>query len=377
MRISDIRTHHVMGSRTHLFVVVETDEGVTGVGEAGLTSRELAVIGAIEHLRDLVVGADAMDTEHLWQLLARGAFFPAQRVTTAAISAIDVALWDIKGKILGVPVHDLLGGKVRDRVPVYTHVPNTGDIAELVDLAQGAVDEGWRYLRFEVPALEDPFEPRRATRDAVARMHAVRGAVGDDVELLIDAHTRLDAPEARWLCRELEPMHPYFVEDPLRFENPASYRHVRDHTSVPLAAGEQAASKWELRELIEDELIDHVRADLCLVGGFTEMRKIAGWAEVHQLRMAPHNPLGPVCTAATLHFAAACSNLSVQEVVPVLAGPLDAMFDGQPRFEDGYLLPSSAPGLGIELDEAAARAQQAAPRELPQLRRDDGSFTNW
>ena len=377
MKIRDVRPYIVMGRRTHLFVVVETEDGVTGVGEAGLTSREEAVIGALKHMREVLVGTDVLATEHIWQVLARGAFFPAQRVLMAAISALDIALWDIKGKMLGVPVHQLLGGKVRDRVPVYTHVPSTGGVQELIEDAQRTAEAGWRYLRFDVPAPDAVFEPRVATRDAILRMHAVRDALGDDVELMIDVHTRLDAPEARWLCRELEPVHPYFVEDPLRIENPGSYAGLRQLTAVPLAAGEQASSKWELRELIEGELIDYVRADMCLVGGFTEMQKIAGWAEVHHLRMAPHNPLGPVCTAATMHFAASCTNLGVQEVVYVPGGALDDLFEGQAVFEDGYLLPATTPGIGIEFDEATAERHQASLFEVPRLRRADGSFTNW
>jgi galactonate dehydratase len=379
VKITNIEAYPVWGGhRNFLFVVVDTDEGVYGVGEAGLTGRELAVMGALEHFKPLLVGQDPFRTEHLWQLLFRGGFFPAQRALTAAISAIDIALWDIKGKALGVPVYDLLGGRVRDRVVCYPH--NTGggeDIAALVDSCLQAREEGWKFVRWGLPSHGDVLEPRWAVRTSVREFQAVREAVGDEIEIAFDVHTRLDLSDALTLCREVEQYRPFFMEDPLRSENPDSFKTLRGRTSVPLAAGEQFSSKWEFRQLIEEEWIDYCRLDICLVGGFTEARKVAGWCETHYIRLAVHNPLGPVSTAACLHLNLATPNFGVQEQPRRTSTALVDVVPNQPEWEDGYLLPPARPGLGIEFDREAAKKYPFRQTELPQLRRLDGSFTNW
>ena len=282
MRITNVEAFPVWsGTRNFLFVVVDTDQGIYGVGEAGLTGRELAVVGAIEHLKPLLIGQDPMRTEHIWQLLFRGGFFPAEKVISSAISAIDLALWDIKGKALGVPVYDLFGGRVRDRVVCYPHNPDTGEIKTLVESCLRTKAEGWKFVRWGITPDGEIMEPRRSVRRAIQQMQAVREAVGEEIEIILDVHTRLDLPEAVTLCRELEPLHPFFIEDPLRSENPDSFKTLRARTAAPLAAGEQFSSKWEFRQLIEEEWIDYARIDLCIVGWFTEARKIAGWCETH------------------------------------------------------------------------------------------------
>jgi L-alanine-DL-glutamate epimerase-like enolase superfamily enzyme len=281
MRISDVTVFQVPDAGgTAMLVVVDTDEGVSGLGEVGIRPRQQAVSGALADLRPLLLGADALRTEHLWQLLFRGGFFPGHGILGAAIAAIDIALWDVKGRALGVPVHQLLGGAVREHVRCYTHVgPENEDVDALLADCRARLAEGWRHLRLVVPAHEQVLEPRRATRAAVSQMRALRDALGDDVELLLDVHTRLDPPEAALLCRELEPVRPFFVEDPLRAEATEAYAALRARTTVPLAAGEQYASKWEFRSLIDRDLIDYCRADICIAGGFTELRKLAGWCE--------------------------------------------------------------------------------------------------
>ncbi len=382
MTIRDVRSLPVWGGerlgRNYFFVVVETDEGVSGVGEAGLTMREQAVAGAVEHLKGLLVGQDPFRTEHLWQSMFRGGFFPAQRVVASAISAIDIALWDIKGKALGLPVYQLLGGRVRDKVVCYPHVGGSGGSkAALVDAALAAKAAGWRFVRFGLPGEGDVLEPGRAARATIGLFHAVREAVGDDVEVCVDLHTRLDMPEALLVCREIESARPYFVEDPLRAENPDSYATLRPRTAAPLAAGEHFSSKWEFRQLIEQELIDYARIDLCIAGGFTEGRKIAGWCETHGIRLALHNPLGPVSTAACLAMNLATPNFGVQEQPRKPGEILPDVFPVQPEWRDGHLWPSDRPGLGLELDEAAARRQPLRAAQFPQWRREDGSVTNW
>ncbi len=379
MKITAVDAHPVWGGhRNFLFVTVDTDEGISGVGEAGLTGRELAVTGALEHFKPLLIGQDPFRTEHLWQLLFRGGFFPAQRVLGAAISAVDIALWDIKGKALGVSIADLLGGRVRDKVVCYPH--NVGHATEVESLAESCrqtTAEGWKFVRWGLPQDGEILEPRRAITTALAQAAAVREAVGDEIELCFDVHTRLDLPDAVTLCRELEPFRPYFVEDPLRSENPDSFKTLRPRTTVPLAAGEHFSSKWEFRQMVEEEWIDYARIDLCLAGGFTEPRKIAGWCETHYIKLALHNPLGPVSSAACLQLNLATPNFGVQEQPRRPGEVLPDVVPVQPDWEDGYLLPPAGPGLGVEFDREAARRNPFRPTELPHLRRLDGSFTNW
>ncbi|MBL7201399.1 MAG: galactonate dehydratase [Anaerolineae bacterium] len=377
MKITNIEPYPVWGGhRNFMFVVVDTDEGIYGVGEAGITGRELAVVGAIEHFKPLLIGQDPSRIEHIWQMLFRGGFFPAQRILTAAISAIDIALWDIKGKALGVPVYDLLGGRTRDKVVCYPHNGGRG-IEGLVESCLSAVEEGWRFVRWGLPQDGQILEPRRAVLAAIKQFHAVREAVGDEIEICFDVHTRLDLPDALWLCQEVEGLRPFFIEDPLRSENPDSFKTLRPRTTAPLAAGEQFSSKWEFRQLIEEEWIDYARIDLCIAGGLTEATKIAGWCETHYIKLAVHNPLGPVSSAACLQLNLASPNVGVQEQPRKPGTTLTDVVPVQPEWEDGYLLAPTRPGLGVEFDREAAKKHPFQMTELPQLRRLDGSVTNW
>ena len=382
MKITKIETFAVFnGARNNLFVSVDTDAGIDGVGESGLSGRELAVIGAVEHMKPLLIGQDATRIEHIWQTLFRGGFFPANRVIGSAISAIDIALWDIAGKALNVPIYRLLGGLVRDKVVCYPHaqVPGeTDDVQALVENCRKHVAEGWKFLRWGLPQQAgDVLEPRLAVRTALRQFGEVRGAVGDDIELCLDVHTRLDLPDSVHLCRESEQYRPFFMEDPLRAENPHLYRRLREQTSVPIAAGEQFAGKWEFRELIEEDLIDYCRVDLCIAGGITEARKIAGWCETHAIKLVTHNPLGPVSTAACLQLNLATSNVAVQEQPRRPGTTLTDVVPVQVEWQDGYLLPPTRPGLGIVFDREAARKSPFQMTEPPHLHREDGSFTNW
>ena len=379
MKITNVESIPVWnGQRNFLFVVVDTDEGISGIGESGLSGRELAVMGAVEHFKPMLIGQDPFRTEHLWQLLFRGGFFPAQRILTAAISAIDIALWDIKGKALGLPVYDLLGGKVRDKVVCYPHNAGHGmEVEPLVESCLETTEAGWKFVRWGLPQDGNRIEPRKAVRAALAQFEAVRDAVGPDIELCFDIHTRLDLPEAVWLCRAVEEFAPFFMEDPLRSENPDSFKTLRPRVNVPLAAGEQFSSKWEFRPLIEEEWIDYARVDLCIVGGLTEAKKIAGWAETHYIKLATHNPLGPVSSAACLHLNLSCPNVGVQEQPRKPSEITPDVFPVQPEWEDGYLLAPTAPGLGVEFDREAAKKRPFRMWEAPHLTTPDGAVTNW
>ncbi|MET9245348.1 mandelate racemase/muconate lactonizing enzyme family protein [Nonomuraea sp. NPDC003709] len=376
MKIVDVALYAVPDrGQNMLLVVVDTDAGISGVGEVGVRVSPEVSGAVLDRLRGVLVGQDADRIEHLWQTMARGDFFPADRSTTCVISAIDIALWDLLGKAHDAPLYRLIGGRVRDHVTCYTHVhPEGFDTQAVIDSCHRLVEEGWRYLRLVVPTSGDVLEPREAMRVAIAQFHAVREAVGDDIELIIDAHTRLDLPEAVTLCREIEPARPYFVEDPLRCENLDAYRMLRLRTGVPLAAGEQLSSKWEFRALIEDELIDYARLDLGIVGGITEARKIAGLAETHHIKIATHNPLGPVSSAAALHFNLTCPNFGVQEMPP---GPVPAGFGFAPVPVDGVLVADERSGLGLDVDPTLLAGQAPATGRTPRVNRLDGAFTNW
>ena len=378
MKITDIKTHIVAEERNFLFVTVETDEGIRGIGEGGITWKEQATAGYIEALKPALIGEDPFRTEHLWQVMSRGGFFPAQGVGAAAVSAIDIALWDIKAKALEVPLYQLLGGLVRDRVACYPHV--RGDTtADLVRDARQKVAEGWPFVRFDLPTQgQELFDARTAVRSGIEQVAAVRDTVGDSVEIILDVHTRLDPVDAITLCRGLESLRPYFVEDPIRSESPSSLKRLREQTAVPIAVGEQFGSKWAFQEIIEKDWTDFARIDLCIVGGISESLKIAGWCETHFILVAPHNPLGPVSTAACLHLDLAISNFAVQECARVPGQVLSDLFPVQVPFDNGYLSPPTQPGLGIEFDESQVPNFPPIPAgATPRLNRPDGSFTNW
>jgi L-alanine-DL-glutamate epimerase-like enolase superfamily enzyme len=379
MKITNVECLPVQDGRNCVFVVVETDEGLFGVGEAGLTGRAGAIAAAVQDYAARLVGQDPLRIEHHWQTLSRGFFFPHDRIAGSALAAVDIALWDLMGKALGVPVYQLLGGRVRDKVVCY---PHTGGHTpeELVERCLALREEGWKFVRFSPNTGPDGlFEPGQAARESVAMFEAVRKALGDSVEICFDIHTRLDPADAIQLCRAVEPYRPFFMEDPIRSEGSNSFRLLRQHINVPLAAGEQYCSKWEFRQIIEEDLIDYARVDLCICGGISESRKVAAMAETHYIKLATHNPLGPVSSAACLHLNLASSNVGVMEQPQRPGRVMTNAVPRQVEWADGYLLPPTAPGLGIEFDREAARRlpyQPGAGRRA-WLHRADGSFTNW
>lgn len=378
MKITAIKPYPLWdGGRNFMFVKVETDEGIYGIGESGLTWKELAVAETVNHLAPLLIGEDPMRIEHIWQLMLRGGFFPGGKILCSAMSAIDIALWDIKGKALGVPIYNLLGGLVRQKVVCYPHIygPNP---EQLVASAKQKVVEGWKFVRFGVGDIGgNIFEPSRAVRNTIRLFSDVRQAVGEDIEICLDIHTRLDPHDAILICRELEKYRPYFLEDPIRSENPSSFHQLRRHVSAPLAAGEHFATKWEFRELIEEELINYARIDLCIVGGITEAKKITSWCETHYINIAPHNPLGPVSTAACLHLDLSSTNFGVQELPVKPRTIFNDVFPEQVEWSEGYLLPTAKPGLGVEFDEEAAKKYPYKLSSSPLFFRQDGALTNW
>ena len=386
MKVTRIKSFDILDDdgRTYFIVKVETDEGIYGLGEVGIRFWGAAIEQALDHLSELVVGEDPFSTERLWQHMFRASFFPADKVYCSAISAIDIALWDIKGKALGMPVYKLLGGPVRDKVVCYPH--NEGNTTEeLVDNCRQHVEEGWKFVRWSLPDAsgdhrggEGRLEPVQSMRMSEEQMGAVRDAVGPDIQLCFDVHTRLDTAHVVSLCKTLEPFRPFFIEDPLRSENPGSYRTLARHVSLPIAAGEQWASKWSFREVIEEELISYARIDLCIVGGLTEALKVTHWCETHYIDIVPHNPLGPVSAAACVALCMASTNVGVQEMPRRPGSYATDIFPVQIGWEDGYAFAPDAPGLGVDFDEAVAESRRTEHGGFaPLLRRNDGAFTNW
>jgi galactonate dehydratase len=386
MRITDVRTIPVFAEHrniNYLITKVETDKGIYGIGESAVTGKECATRGVIEHFRDVLIGEDPRRIDHLWQRMFRGSFFKAGPILGAAISAIDIALWDIKGKSYGVPVWELLGGKCRDGVICYPHVVGDSIESLLADVDR-ALGQSYKFVRFGIPGFEisgqrglmGVLEPRQIVRTTIEVTQAVRDHVGPNVEICVDFHTRLDPNEAVRLCKGLEPLEIFFAEDPVRSERPDAYAYVRKHTHVPIAGGEELASKWEFQPLIEGDLIDYIRMDLCIVGGFTEARKIAGWAESHYQYLAPHSPMGPVSLAACVHLDIASPLVGVQEL-PEVPGAVSDVFPQQMTFEDGHLVAPTLPGIGVDIDEEAAADHPFQARPMNELRRRDGSVTNW
>jgi len=363
-----------------LCVKVETDAGHYGIGFSGLGRQNPAVAEIIRSFAPDIVGQDPFRTEHLWQVMFRGGFFPGGVVQSAALSAVDIALWDIKGKALGVPVYELLGGRCRDKVICYPHIGGRGSIEGQVDHAKRAVDDGWKFVRLGAgdPVGGGLLDPRRAVRSGIKQVEAVREAVGEDIEIVFDVHTRLDPPWAIEFCKGVEAFKPFFVEDPLRSEGPQSLRLLRQQISVPIAVGEQWDSKWRFQQAIEEDLLDYCRIDLGICGGFTEGRKIAGWCETHYIPLAIHSPQGPVSTAASLHLSLASALVGVQELPNAPMSTLAEAFPVQMPFADGHLLVPDKPGLGIELNEDAVIEDVSLDygKGLGYVR-EDGSYGNW
>ncbi|TAK23904.1 MAG: mandelate racemase/muconate lactonizing enzyme family protein [Chloroflexota bacterium] len=382
MKITNIKAFPIwIGFRNQFVVQVETDRGIVGFGEGGMSYRELAMKGMIEHLREFLVGQDPRRIEHLWQTMYRAAYFEGGNTLTAAISAIDIALWDILGKSLGVPTYQLLGGACRDTIPCFA-TPGSLTGPAGVTQAREFVEKGWRYLRFSVGMPEgtekDVYEPMESIELASHWIREIRKAVGPGIGLSVDFHHRLSVAEAALFCQRIADVHLMFLEEPIRSESPEAYAQLRTMTPMPFAIGEEFASKWRFVPFIEQGLLNFCRLDLSNVGGFTEAKKVSGWCEAHYIDLMPHNPLGPICTAASVHLGAATNNFAQLEY----RHNIEAQFptDLFPKFPrcvgTSFPLPIE-PGLGVEFDEAIASKYAFAYAEAPHLRRRDGQYTNW
>ena len=389
MKIEKLRTVVVNAEmRNWVFCKVETDQpGMYGWGEGSLEWKTRAVVGAIEDFAPMVIGEDPRRIEHIFQKLYRQSFWRLGVIGMSAISAIEQALWDIKGKALGVPVYELLGGQVRDKARMYTHlgggnmksVYETFDVGPLIDLAHKVVEQGYSAVKVVFVPYSEPLEGIGKVKQFARLMGKLRESLGDQVDVMIDFHGRTYPAMAVEYINAVAEFRPYFCEEPVPPENVEALCEVRQSVRVPIATGERLVGRHQFRPLFEKRACHVIQPDLCHCGGLFEAKKIAAMAETYQMGVAPHNPLGPVANAVALHFALSTPNFLIQEdMLSDVPWRWDVVKSSL-RTENGYWLPSDAPGLGIEVDEARAREhpfQQEVMHPLT-IRAADGAILDW
>jgi len=403
VKIVDAKVIVTCPGRNYVTLKITTDDGVSGVGDATLNGRELAVASYLsEHLCPLLIGRDAHRIEDTWHYLYKGAYWRRGPVTMTAIAAVDVALWDIKGKVAGLPVYQLLGGESRAGVTVYGHASGS-DVPEVLDDVARFLDAGYRAVRVQaaVPGLDKTYGIRSGTSltyepaggaspaedvwdtaaylDSVpAVMEAVRDRHGLGFHLLHDVHHRLTPIEAGRLGRSLEPYRMFWIEDPTPAEDQAAFRLIRQHTTTPIAVGEVFNSIWDCQQLITERLIDYIRTSVSHAGGITHLRRVFGLAELYGVRTGSHGAgdLSPVSLAAALHVDMAVPNFGIQEYMSHL-DPAAAVFPHNYSFTDGLMHPGYAPGLGVDVDENEAAKYSYDPKYLPVNRLRDGTMHDW
>jgi mannonate dehydratase len=402
MKITKATVNITSPGRNFVTLKIETDAGLYGLGDGTLNGRELAVASYLsDHLIPCLIGRDPFQTEDIWQYVYRGAYWRRGPVTMAAIAAIDVALWDIKGKALNTPLYNLLGGKCREGVLVYAHA-NGKDIDHALEDVARHRELGYKAIRVQsgfpglastygVPKGAGRYEPAErglpsqqqwATEPYlrhVPKLFArVREQFGDELHLLHDCHHRLTPIEAGRLGKELEPFHLFWIEDPTPAELQEGFRVIREHTTTPIAVGEVFNSIWDAHDLIRNQWIDYLRMTLTHGGGITAVKKAADFAALYHVRTGFHGAtdLSPVCMAAALHFDTAIHNFGIQEHMPH-TDETDAVFPHHYSFKDGFMFPGDAPGLGVDLDEKLAAQYPYQRAYLPVNRKLDGTLTDW
>jgi mannonate dehydratase len=402
MTITVARVIVTCPGRNFVTLRIETAQGVSGIGDATLNGREKSVVSYLEdHVIPVLIGRDARQIEDIWQYLYRGAYWRRGPVTMRAIAAVDVALWDIKGKALGVPIYDLLGGKSREGAMVYGHA-NGGDIAETVEAVARYVEMGYKAVRAQtgVPGMalaygvgrgELHYEPADATLPTETTwsthkylnhvpklFEAIRDRYGFDLHLLHDGHHRMTPLEAAQLGKAVEPYKLFWLEDVTPAENQEAFRLIRQHTTTPLAVGEIFNTIWDAKDLIQNQLIDYIRMTVVGSGGITHLRRVADFAALWQVKTGSHGAtdLSPVTMGAALNFDVWVPNFGIQEYMRHTP-ETDAVFPHNYRFDQGFLYPGDAPGHGVDIDEALAAKYPYEPKQLPVARLEDGTMWNW
>ncbi len=378
MKITDVRTIFV---DRYLFVQVYTDEGIVGLGESGAWGYLEASAGAVDTFKRYLIGQDPLRIEHHWQYLYRWTAFRGAAIM-GALSAIDIALWDIAGKHFGVPTYQLLGGKTRDKARVYYHV--FGDTKEkLIEGCREAKRQGFTAVGHLTPFLDEdhdvPFFKTHVDkmRDAIDTVAQYREAVGREVDLCIEIHRRLTPAEAIVLARGIEEFHPFFYEDPILPDNFDSMALVAQNIHIPIATGERLHTIHEFQALLSRGAVQYIRPDVCLAGGISHSKKIAALAEAHNVSVVPHNPLSPVSTAACIQLAACIPNFALQEYpLGENEPPKSEIVKSTLKLENGFLIIPDAPGIGIELAEDAAERHPYRPRKVHTRLHVDGSVVD-
>lgn len=375
MKITDIKTYLVEAHRRNwVFIEVETDEGITGVGEATIEPFERTMVTLIEDYKRTVLGKDPRAIEYLWEDRYRGQFLRSDLLVNVALSAIEIACWDIKGKVLGVPCYELFGGPVRRSVPAYgnywfmkTRMGKTS-VGEYAESAARAVENGFRALKwspFGYAAHSMTPEQEHVTFECVRQ---VREAVGPDVWLMVDAHGRFDLPQARRLAKGFEEYDLYFFEEPLPPENLDAFVELKRSTTTPIATGERYVARHQFRDLLEKYACDYIQPDAIYTGGMNELRKIAMMAETYYCPVIPHNCNGPVCTAATIHASACMPNFRIMEYIPV-PERVDVIVEPLVIKNGAFELPTK-PGLGVELNKEVFDRYVYKPRDLDHFKEE-------
>lgn len=402
MKITSAKVIVCSPGRNFVTLKIETDQGVYGIGDATLNGRELSVAAYLEdHVIPCLIGMDPRRTEDIWQYLYRGAYWRRGPVTMRAIAAVDVALWDIKAKMAGMPLYQLLGGKSRDRVLVYGHANGT-DIDETVEAVGHYIDMGYRAIRAQtgVPGIKDAYgvgrgklfyEPADADLPSITGwdthkalnyiprlFEKLRTVYGFDQHLLHDGHHRYTPQQAANLGKMLEPYQLFWLEDVTPAENQEAFGLIRQHTTTPLAVGEIFNTIWDAKDLIQNQLIDYIRTTILGAGGITHLRRIADLAGLYQIRTGCHGAtdLSPVTMGCALHFDTWVPNFGIQEYMRHTV-ETDEVFPHDYRFEDGYLICGEAPGHGVDINESLAARYPYKRAYLPVARLEDGTMWNW
>lgn len=367
-----------------LFLKIETDAGISGWGEPVIEGRALTVEAAVHELSDYLIGKDPRRIEDHWQVMYRGGFYRGGAILMSAIAGIDQALWDIKGRALGVPVHELLGGQCRDRIRVYSWIG--GD--RPADVAAGAkevVARGFTAMKMNGTEELQIVDSHDKIDAAVERVALVREAVGPNIGIAVDFHGRVHRPMARALVKELEPYRLMFIEEPVLSENREALKDIAALSATPIALGERLFSRWDFKSVFEEAVVDIIQPDLSHAGGITECRKIAAMAEAYDVAVAPHCPLGPIALAACLQLDAVSYNAFIQEQsLGIHYNASNDLLDYAKNkdvfhYENGMVTIPDGPGLGVDVDEeyVIARAREGHRWRNPVWRHEDGSFAEW